>query len=148
MSPYTSQLAAILPVGLEGEIVRTEGLAASVAGFPAPVGAVVQIERQTGAPVEAEVIGFRDRATIVYPLGDMTGVRHGNRVRLVRTARTIRVGPALLGRVIDARGRFLDGLPAAYLPERRSLVETPPPAIERPRIDTPCRRACGRSMDF
>ncbi len=137
MSSYTSQLAAILPVGLEGEIVRTEGLAASVAGFPAPVGAVVEIERQTGAPVEAEVIGFRDRATLVYPLGDMTGVRHGNRVRLVRTARTIRVGPALLGRVIDARGRFLDGLPAAYLPQRRSLTETPPPAIERPRIDTP-----------
>jgi flagellum-specific ATP synthase len=137
MTSFASQLDAILPVGLEGEIVRTEGLAASVAGFPAPVGAVVQIERQTGAPVEAEVIGFRDRTTLVYPLGDMTGVRHGNRVRLVRTARTIRVGPALLGRVIDARGRFLDGLPAAYLPERRSLVATPPPAIERPRIDTP-----------
>jgi flagellum-specific ATP synthase len=137
MPSYTSQLAAILPVGLEGEIVRTEGLAATVAGFPAPVGAVVEIERQTGSPVEAEVIGFRDRSTLVYPLGDMAGVRHGNRVRLRRTSRAIRVGSALLGRVIDARGQFLDGRPAAYLPERRSLVATPPPAIERPRIDAP-----------
>jgi flagellum-specific ATP synthase len=137
MTPITSQLDALIPLGLSGSIVRTEGLAAAVAGFPAPVGALVEIERQAGPPVEAEVIGFRDRSTIVFPLGDMTGVRHGNRVRLARTTRTIRVGPELLGRVIDARGRIIDDLPLPFLHERVSLARTPPPAIERPRIDSP-----------
>jgi flagellum-specific ATP synthase len=137
MDAVISQLDTILPVGMSGSIVRTEGLAAAVAGFPAPVGAVVQIERQTGVPVEAEVIGFRDRNTLVYPLGDMTGVRHGNRVRLARTVRTLRLGPELLGRVIDAHGRIIDDLPLPHLPGRASLMRTPPPAIERPRIDTP-----------
>jgi FliI/YscN family ATPase len=137
MDELISQLDSIMPVGLTGSIVRTEGLAAAVAGFPAPVGALVQIERQTGGPVEAEVIGFRDRATLVFPLGEMTGVRHGNRVRLARTSRTIHVGPELLGRVVDARGRIIDDLPLPHLPQRVALFRTPPAAVERPRIDTP-----------
>ncbi len=137
MQGVIDQLDSIMPVGLTGSIVRTEGMAAAVAGFPAPVGALALIERQTGGPVEAEVIGFRDRNTIVYPLGDMTGVRHGNYVRLARTARTLRLGTELLGRVIDSRGRIIDDQPLPHLPHRTSLTRTPPPAIERPRIDTP-----------
>ena len=133
----TSQLATIMPTGLTGSIVRTEGLTAAVAGFPAPVGALVEIERQAGRPVEAEVIGFRDRTTLVYPLGEMTGVRHGNRVRLARTVRTMRVGNELLGRVIDARGKTIDGKPEPLLTERIPLSRKPPAAIERPRIDKP-----------
>src|SRR5262245_276202 len=102
------QLDAILPTAIAGSIVRTEGLAAAVSGFPAPVGAVVEIQRLAGAAVEAEVIGFRGAQTIVYPLGEMTGVRHGNRVRLARTRRLLPVGAELLGRVIDAWGRPVD----------------------------------------
>ncbi|MGI8980764.1 MAG: FliI/YscN family ATPase [Pirellulaceae bacterium] len=130
-----SQLATIMPTGLTGSIVRTEGLTAAVAGFPAPVGALVEIERQAGRPIEAEVIGFRDSTTLVYPLGEMTGVRHGNRVRLTRTSRTLRVGTELLGRVIDARGKAIDGKPEPLLTERVPLTRKPPAAIDRPRID-------------
>jgi flagellum-specific ATP synthase len=137
MDGYTAQLESILPAALVGSIVRTEGLAAAVADFPAPVGSLVEIERQAGQAVPAEVIGFRDQLTLIYPLGEMTGVRRGNHVRLRRTSRSIRVGPDLLGRVIDARGRMLDGRPAPYLPDRRPLVQSPPPAAERPRIDRP-----------
>ena len=68
--------------------------------LPAPVGAVVEIERLAAKAIEAEVIGFRGHQSIVYPLGEMTGVRHGDRVRLRRTRRTLRVGPELLGRVV------------------------------------------------
>jgi len=137
MITITNQLDATLPFALTGSIVRTEGLAAAVAGFPAPVGALVEIERLAGGPVEAEVIGFRDQTTLIYPLGEMTGVRHGNRVRLTRTSRTIRVGPELLGRVIDARGRILDDQPLPHLPERVPNSQMPPPATSRPRIDAP-----------
>jgi flagellum-specific ATP synthase len=108
MTALISQLAAILPTAMTGSIVRTEGLAAAVAGLPAPVGAVVEIQRLAGPAIEGEVIGFRGRDTIVYPLGELTGVRHGDRVRLARTRRALRVGPELLGRVIDARGRTID----------------------------------------
>src|SRR5262245_52814515 len=137
MLDLANQLDAAMPFALTGNIVRTEGLAAAVAGFPAPVGAVVEIERQSGGPIEAEVIGFRDRLTLVYPLGELTGVRQGNQVRLAKTSRTIRVGPDLLGRVIDAQGQIIDNRPLPHLPDRVPLSRPPPPAIQRPRIDTP-----------
>ncbi|MGV3605085.1 MAG: FliI/YscN family ATPase [Planctomycetaceae bacterium] len=137
MHDFSAQLANMMPTALTGSIVRTEGLTASVAGFPAPVGALVQIERQTGGPIDAEVIGFRDKETLIYPLSEMTGVRHGNRVRLVRTSRLLRVGNELLGRVIDARGQVMDGRPAPLLTDRAALDRRPPAACDRPRIDAP-----------
>jgi flagellum-specific ATP synthase len=130
-------LPQIMPTEMVGSVVHTDGLATSVAGFPAPVGALVEIQRQTGRPLRGEVIGFRDDTTVVYPLGNLSGVRRGNRVRLISTARFIRVGDALLGRVIDSQGKPLDHLPEPGLTSRTRLDRTPPAAVERPRIRTP-----------
>lgn len=137
MSSYLDQIPTILPTALTGRVARLTGLTVAVAGFPAPVGALVEIERQEGEPLEAEVVGFRDEVTLVCPFGEMHGVRRGNRVRLVRTKSWLRVGEELLGRVIDARGRVIDGRPRPILPDRRTLDGKPPAAVERPRIDTP-----------
>lgn len=137
MLDLARQLDSIMPTALSGSVVRTEGLVATVAGFPAPIGSLVELDRQTGAPVRGEVIGFRQHETLVYPLADMTGVRHGNRVRLVRTSRLLRVGEALLGRVIDAQGHAVDGRAEPPRPELTQLDRRPPNAVERPRIDRP-----------
>jgi flagellum-specific ATP synthase len=137
MEGAIAHLDTIVPTAIAGSIVRTEGLAAAVAGFPAPVGSVVEIQRHAGAPVEGEVIGFRGHETIVYPCGEMTGVRHGHRVRLAQTRRMLRVGSELLGRVVDSRGQVLDGLPPPVLEERRALAGAAPRATDRPRIDKP-----------
>jgi flagellum-specific ATP synthase len=123
--------------GLTGSVVQTTGLVAAVADFPAPVGALVSIERQSGAGLEAEVVGFHDRHTLVMPLGNFEGVRRGSPVKLVRTSRTLRVGTQLLGRVVDARGRCVDGRPQPMLSERLPLECDPIPPTSRPRIDEP-----------
>jgi flagellum-specific ATP synthase len=137
MTNTLAQLDTIVPTAMTGSVVRTEGLAAAIGGLPAPVGAVVEIERLGSQPVEAEVIGFRGHETIVYPLGEMIGVRRGNKVRLTRTRRMIRVGPELLGRVLDARGCVIDHRPAPVLTHRLPLQHAPPGATDRPRIDAP-----------
>ncbi|HEX3727606.1 MAG TPA: EscN/YscN/HrcN family type III secretion system ATPase, partial [Pirellulales bacterium] len=129
------QIELTLPTALTGSVVRMSGLTAAVADFPAPLGAQVLIERDSGLAVEAEVIGFRDDLTLVSLLSDAQGLRHGNRVRLIRTARWLRVGAELLGRVIDARGRAIDGRPQPALGSRAALERAAPQPIERPRID-------------
>src|SRR5687768_14799478 len=126
MSELTEQLAAILPTGLEGSVVRMVGTTAAVADFPAPLGALVEIQRPTGLPVPAEVIGFREQLTLVYPLAEMTGVRQGNRVRVRQSCRWLAVGQELLGRVIDAHGRCIDGRPQPALPHRTWSQEAAP----------------------
>ncbi len=137
MLDLITQLDSIMPTALRGSIVRTVGMTAAAADFPAPVGAQVEIERQTGGPIGAEVIGFRDDLTMLYLFNEMHGVRRGNRVRLMRTARWLRVGKELLGRVVDSNGKCVDGKPQPALVDRVPLDRAPPPAVERPRISAP-----------
>ncbi len=137
MPDLVEQLDHIMPTALTGTVAQTIGTTISAAGFPAPVGAVAEIERQSGPALWAEVVGFRDDLTVLYPLSELSGVRRGNRVRLVRTTRWLRVGPQLLGRVIDAQGNPIDGKPPPALDGRTSLGRNPPDPCTRPRIDQP-----------
>jgi flagellum-specific ATP synthase len=137
MLDVAAQLEAVMPTALVGSVAGTVGMTVLVAGFPAPVGAVAEIQRHPGPPLVAEVIGFRDEMTLLYPFSDPAGVRHGHRVRLVRTTRWLRVGDQLLGRVIDAGGNAVDGRPQPALQDRASLQGCPPHPCQRPRIDEP-----------
>lgn len=137
MKAMVEQLEGIMPIELTGSVARTAGMTASVAGFPAPVGALVSIERDAGEPLEAEVIGFRDNLTLVYPFSDLAGIRRGNRVRLTRTSRWLRVGEGLLGRVVNAKGEAVDGRPQPVLYRRAKFHNDPPHPCRRPRISEP-----------
>lgn len=73
------------------------------------VGSICRIHPSVGSEsFLAEVIGFRDRSVILMPLGEMKGIGLGSRVVLEQTVATIKVGPELLGRVIDGLGQPLD----------------------------------------
>ncbi len=130
-------LNSTMTAALTGTVAETVGMTVAVADFPAPVGAIVRIERDQDEACEGEVVGFRDDRALVYLQSATTGVRRGHRVRLVRTNRTLKVGDALLGRVIDAHGRFIDGRPRPQLRSRARVDRMPPPATERPRIREP-----------
>jgi flagellum-specific ATP synthase len=137
MSTIVAEVERVLPFGLTGSVTRITGLTAAVAGFPAPLGATVRLERDHGAPIEGEVVGFQDQETLLLPYGDLAGVRRGTRCRLVQTVPRARVGDALLGRVINGRGHFIDGLADAVLPRHAPLHPPPIPPLSRPRIDQP-----------
>ncbi len=128
------QLKDVMTTSLAGTIVETSGMTATVAGFPAPVGAEVSIERESGTPAAGEVIGFRDQHTVLYLFTGAAGVRRGDHVCVQRTTRTLRCGGGLLGRVINAHGRAIDGRPQPVLLGRIPLDREPPAPVERPRI--------------
>lgn len=137
MIDLCDELAALLPASIEGRVVQALGATVAIADFPAPVGAVVEIQCQAGPPLEAEVIAFREALTLAAPLGPANGVARGDRVRLLRTRRTLGVGPALIGRVVDALGHAVDGRPTPR-PVERVLLDAPAPLpLERAPIDTP-----------
>lgn len=133
-------IAGAQPAGLVGSVVETTGLLATVADLPAPVGAVVRIGSDRAndtAGIEGEVVGFRGRLTMVSPLASLSGVRRGQPVRLTQSTRRLAVGEALLGRVVNALGTPIDGLPRPALPARTTIDATPLPALDRPPIDQP-----------
>jgi flagellum-specific ATP synthase len=128
------QLEDVMTTSLTGTVVETVGMTATVADFPAPVGAQVSIRRESGASAAGEVIGFRDQHTVLYLFTGSAGVRRGDMVRVERTTRTLRCGGGFLGRVIDAHGRAIDGRPQPVLLGRIPLDREPPAPVERPRI--------------
>jgi flagellum-specific ATP synthase len=132
----TDHLRQVVPFGISGRIRRITGQAAVVADFPAPLGAVCRIRSGSETEVDAEVIGFAGDESLVLPYTDLAGISRGDGVQLLRTAPSVRVGEGLLGRVIDGRGRPIDGLPAAHLPHRMPLHSIPTPPLERPPIES------------
>ena len=68
MSDLIAQLDGIMPTALTGSVAQTIGTTIAAAGFPAPVGAVAEVQRHSGPPLRAEVVGFRDDFTVLYPL--------------------------------------------------------------------------------
>ncbi|MDR0522016.1 MAG: FliI/YscN family ATPase [Planctomycetaceae bacterium] len=136
MHPLAEHIQTILPARITGTVVQTYGMTIAAAGFPAPVGSIAEIDRPDTKPLTAEVIGFKDDLTILYPHSGITGVRRGNRIRLTKTLPWLRVGENLLGRILNAEGKPADGLPVPILPDR-ILYDNPPPApASRPRINS------------
>ncbi|HAA48985.1 MAG TPA: EscN/YscN/HrcN family type III secretion system ATPase [Planctomycetaceae bacterium] len=129
-------LRQVVPFGISGRIRRITGLAAVVADFPAPLGAVCRIRLGDETAVDAEVIGFAADETLVLPYTDLAGVSRGDDVELIRTAPSVRVSDSLLGRVIDGRGRPIDGGPPLELWHRVPLHSIPIPPLKRPPIES------------
>lgn len=127
----------IQPVGLTGRVTKIVGLTVSVAGFPASLGSIAKLESEKDVTLEAEVIGFSGEETLLLPYGELNGIRRGTRVVLGHSVQTARVGEALLGRIINGRGQFIDGLPPAILPNHVNLQSTPLSPMQRPRINQP-----------
>ncbi|MDR2754481.1 MAG: FliI/YscN family ATPase [Planctomycetaceae bacterium] len=136
MKNLDDHIQKIMPVRLVGTVVQTHGMTIAAAGFPSPVGSVAEIDRPGGEPLVAEVIGFKDDLTILYPYSDITGVRRGNRIQLTKTLPWLRVGKNLLGRVLNAEGKPVDGLPLPVLEDRILFDNKPPTASSRPRINS------------
>lgn len=135
MLEFAASMDKIFPYALQGSVTQVIGQSITVGGFPAPLGSTSLIERDWGAPVEAEVIGFRGGQTLLLSDGNFSGIRRGNRVRLSRSSVGVRVGEALLGRVVNSKGLPIDKLPNPPLIQRRNIADPPPSPMDRPPID-------------
>ncbi len=137
MIDVSEQVASVLPYGVSGRVSRIVGLTLSVVGLPVPVGSRCEIVGSGRRRIEADVVGFRDGETLLLPSGPVDGVAPGDHVELRSSSPTVAVGRGLLGRVVDAHGRVLDGEAAPALPHRTRLDRPPTAPLSRPRIDTP-----------
>jgi flagellum-specific ATP synthase len=125
------------PLPLTGTVVRAAGLVLEAALPRVPVGTACEIRASDGAIVLAEVVGFFGQTARLMPLADIHGIGEGCTVIPRAAADRIPVGDALLGRVVDAALKPMDGGPVPMLPARARLHATPPAAMERRRVVRP-----------
>ncbi len=126
-----SRLLAIAdPMQVAGRVTRVSGLVMEAAGLKLPIGSACRVMLDSGAEVEAEVVGFNNERLFLMPQGETEGVLPGARVMPLEVAellpragsvshprrrsadrsRHLPVGSSLLGRVVDGAGRPLDAL--------------------------------------
>ncbi len=122
-----------------GQVTSLTGLVIEGDGPPVSVGDLCRIENpQTGTSITCETVGFRDQRILLMPLGDLQGIAPGNQIFSLRRPATVKVGEALLGRVIDGLGRPLDSLDELIdCPKEIPLYRDPINPFQRRRIDSP-----------
>lgn len=121
--------------GVYGRLVQASGLVLESICPTSFIGELVLVECEP-FPLLAEVVGFRNGATLLMPLGDLIGLKVGAKVRLTHRTLQVVVSEKLIGRVLDGLGRPLDGKP---LPpgDERPIYADPPPPLQRPLISEP-----------
>jgi len=93
----------------EGRLSRMVGMTLEAEGIRLPVGGRAAIHTVSGQRLGAEVVGFNGERTFLMPEGRLEGLIPGARIEPLEQSRRIPVGPELLGRVVDALGKPLDG---------------------------------------
>lgn len=94
-----------------GRVTKMVGMSIEVAGISAAIGDGLVL--MPGADrIFAEVAALREDRIICLALGDTTGLRSGTPVLDMGGPLSIRVGPELLGRILDGRGQPIDDGPA------------------------------------
>ena len=126
------------PFRRTGRVTQVTGLILESAGPAAVMGEVCCVyPPRGGAPVDAEVVGFRDGRMLLMPLDELDGVGPGCRVVATGRPLSVPVGEALLGRVLDGLGRPADGRGPLLCTESRAILATPQAPLHRPRITEP-----------
>ena len=139
---YFGRLERGQPWRWRGQVLDSVGQTIESAGPLASVGECCEIQDQFGHAHLAEVIGFRGANVLSMPVESTEGIRYGNRVEALNVHPEIEVGPALMGRVLNALGEPIDeGRPPAV---SRSL---PLEGVVRPPLDrTPIRTPLGTGI--
>jgi flagellum-specific ATP synthase len=125
-----------------GRVQSVIGLLVEASELHAAVGELCHIyedEHPNGRRIKAEVVGVRGRNSVLMPLEETVGLRSGCLVERSALPLTVRVGDALLGRVIDANGRPLDNKGPLTLTGQQPVHNEPPSPLHRRMIDTPLR---------
>ncbi|MGA3371106.1 MAG: FliI/YscN family ATPase [Terracidiphilus sp.] len=137
LNRYFARLERGQPWRWQGQVLESLGQTIESSGPLASVGECCEIQDQFGRTHLAEVIGFRGTNVLSMPVESTEGIRFGNRVEALGFNPEIEVGPALMGRVLDALGAPIDGGPSPTLSLAVPLEGTVRRPLDRVPIRTP-----------
>jgi flagellum-specific ATP synthase len=137
LSRYMSVMEEIRPIRFQGKVTQVVGLVIEGYCTNTAVGSLCEIYPRGGEPIPAEVVGFRDNKTLLMPLGELRGVGLGSLISVKREKASLRVGPAMLGRVIDGLGVPIDDKGPIVVHEEYPIYAQPVNPMKRIPIRKP-----------
>jgi type III secretion system H+-transporting two-sector ATPase len=138
LSEYIEAVDWLSSVEVRGRVTELVGLLIRASAPGARVGELCLIRSpHRTRPLRAEVVGFSGSEVILMPLGDIHDVAMGAEVVSTGASLRVRVGDALLGRVLDGLGEPADGRGEIETAQDRSVEARPPDPMRRRRVTKP-----------
>lgn len=120
-----------------GRVVAVRGNVIRVRVPGLGLGDRCRVELGDGGMAQAEVVGFDEEGVLAMPLGSIEGLQSQAAVTADPSSDVVPVGRPLLGRVLDAMGRPMDGLGPLVADRSAPILADPPPPMTRPAIAEP-----------
>ncbi|MGC6366952.1 MAG: flagellar protein export ATPase FliI [Candidatus Marinamargulisbacteria bacterium] len=121
-------------VRVVGRVVKVVGLVIEAQIQGVSVGDLCMVEIVGGEMIRAEVVGFKEEQVLMMPLGGINGIRPGSKVYPMGIPISVKVGPKLLGRVLNGLGEPIDGKGPLEYEAQYPIDQDPPDPFSRPRI--------------
>lgn len=123
---------------VNGRITETVGMLIKAIIPQVKIGELCLVKRE-GEPLRCEVVGFTRDEVYLSPLGEMTGIGPSSEVIPTHLPLHIKVGPELLGRVLNGMGEPLDVAVKGPLEvnEVAAVIAGAPDPLKRKRISEP-----------
>ena len=133
---FTEAIYECSSVKLTGKVTQVIGLVIESQGPTVSVGELCYVSSHNPdvPPIPAEVVGFREGYVMLMPVGEMQGIGPGCEVVAAQKMLQVKVGPELLGRVLDGLGNPMDDKGPLLCKEEYPLQAEPPAPLTRPRI--------------
>ncbi|MBT5856305.1 flagellar protein export ATPase FliI [bacterium] len=135
LSRYARALQDVDLIRVVGKVVQVVGLVVEAQVQGVSIGELCRIEISSEKSILAEVVGFKESKVLMMPLGTLTGIKPGSRIYPTGKPITVKVGDALLGRVLDGMGVPMDGKGPMVHSAEYPIDRDPPDPVQRPRID-------------
>ena len=117
-----------------GKVTQVVGLVVEAKVQGVSVGEICNIMVDSTRYILSEVVGFKEDKVLLMPLGQVAGIRPGSRIYATGAPIQVKVGPKLLGRVLNGLGEPMDGKGDIEFEELYPVDQNPPDPIKRPRI--------------
>jgi flagellum-specific ATP synthase len=137
LEPYFSRLDKRPAWRWSGRVVEASGQTVESEGPLCSVGECCEILDSFGRRHRAEVIGVRGRHVVAMPLKSTQGIRFGDVMRALGETPSLAVGSQMAGRILDALGAPLDGMPAPRVKQMWPLDGAVPGPMDRDPIRQP-----------
>ncbi len=122
---------------VNGRITEIVGMLIKAVVPNVKIGEICLVKRDGMEPLRTEVVGFTKEEVLLSPLGEMGGVGPSSEVIPTHLPLHIKVGPGLLGRILNGLGEPLDvdTKGPLILDEVYPIIQPPPDPVKRMPID-------------
>lgn len=132
---YLTALSRVDTLKVVGKVVQVVGLVVEAQVQGVFIGELCHIYIDDTRYIRSEVVGFKEEKVLLMPLGPMAGIRPGSRIYATGAPIQVKVGPHLLGRVLNGLGEPMDQKGDLDYESVVDIDRDPPDPILRPRID-------------